>query len=173
MNISVKLNIIDFSFFSFFLQAMDVAFYYLRKKAASDGGSIKWTTTDYLFDRFLVSGFKEHDGQWSKFDKNQRSFVWKYAKTWGNYDRVLMPMLLINEGFENHWFLAELVISEGEIFIYDSFYSHGFGLIKDHVEMFSNLLPFVLKEIKFQDKGHFGKEPFKLTWKSCPSQKNR
>ena len=158
----------------FTFQAMDLAFYYLRKKAASDSGSIKWTTTDFLFDRFLVSGFQEHKGQWSEFDKNQRSFVWKYAKTWGNYDRVLMPLLLTNEGFENHWFLAELVIDEGMIFVYDSFYSHGFGLIKEHVEKFAKLLPFVLKEIKFKDKGlDFGNEPFKLTWKSCPSQKNR
>ena len=153
---------------------MDLSLYYLRKRVASNSGSIKWTTTDFLFDRFLVSGFKEHNGQCSKFDKNQRYFVWKYAKTWENYDRMLMPLLLINEGFENHWFLAELVIDEEVIFVYDSFYSHGFGLIKEHVEMFAKLLPFVLKEIKFQDKRRvFRKEPFKLTWKSCPSQKNR
>ncbi|XP_069152050.1 uncharacterized protein [Solanum lycopersicum] len=149
--------------FFFFLQHIDVIFYYLRKKGKYDTNSnVRFTTTDCVFKTKITNSFfKLCDAHEDKknFKVLDSDDIARYisgrrllaSTSWDKVDFVLIPL---NIKENRHWIFVVFDIGQRSLEVYDSFPARG-GVnleVKNIVEMLSVVLPYYLSVVKFYDK---------------------
>ena len=189
-------------FYIFFLQHIDISFYYLRKKALSHTcypSFRKCTTTSCVFDHYmtLISCDEAHLRKMISDVKNNDQHkrikhpcpkmkaiidfilgkILKFGKSWFEVDFVFMPFL-IPQGrgiYLDHWSLGVLHIDKKIIYIYDSFNSPNNEDVETHVKKYCRILPFILDYLGFHEKRkHYAPmcEDFRFSWVETPFQNN-
>ena len=134
---------------TFFMQHIDVIFYYFRKKAKYDTSSkFKFTTVDYVFMTkidAINTVYADPDG--ATIGGKQEDILCEYVKghrlqctvPWHFVDYVFIP---VNMKDNNHWLLAVLSFMDRRLYVYDSYRSAGHdAAVKAEIDKLASLLP--------------------------------
>lgn len=179
--------------FFFVLKHVDIAFYYLRKKACYHPELVKqsFTTADYAFNCKVVRIFSDMKNTKSDFNwEKERNFLnvvngleIPCSRPFMEVDFLYIPLLVpaANIGSRrtssvsssgNHWCLAVLNIKERYIILYDSFYSPGSSVVADYVSKFCEVLSSAFSYLKVPEYvGNMSK--VHILWGSSTTQANR
>ena len=151
------------------LKHVDIAFYYLRKKACyhPDLVTQKFTTADYALNCKVVRIFNEMKNSKSGFNWEKEQIFLNVVKgleiacsrPFMEVDFVYIPLLIPAASVEsrrrssvtssgNHWCLAVWNVKGRYITLYDSFFSPGSSFVSDYVSKFCQVLSSAFSYLK-------------------------